>query len=459
MKEYKHIAFLPLSLTLLLTSCGTLGNDNSQVRLSSPHTGITTTMRSEIVTHPSYETQNEQTFVIQKKCKSLSFDGGYTLYIDKNDKYILIDKDKISIKELNLIDDDKNNITLFCKDGIVTCKQGDKEIKDFIYKGVRILVIDGEVYYAGSKLEYFDDSFSSFNIIDDIYIECIGEDKFVIKKDGKVVSDPVIIKDDNGAEYTFEAAEKGIEIVNNNNELMLSLVIGGKYIDDANGHVIVNGKKMVPPGSNDIKTNTTTTTAATTAAPKKPTVTTVKKETVVITQAPVSYEEPDTGYIYEEPSAPVVTESPMANINNVNISDQTSEMLGYVNELRKQYGLSEVYGLEDLDKASAVRAKETAEQYVEGEHLPHTRPDGSNYDNIITEIGLPDWTSICENLSYGINCNDSVHDAFETWLNSPPHKQNMLSETVKYMSVAVYSEQRGDDTYYFWEQLFYNDTF
>ena len=60
-------------------------------------------------------------------------------------------------------------------------------------------------------------------------------------------------------------------------------------------------------------------------------------------------------------------------MSNRNLSAETSEMLGYVNEVRKQYGLRELDGLELLDSAADVRANELLENYS------HDRPDGNSY--------------------------------------------------------------------------------
>ena len=75
---------------------------------------------------------------------------------------------------------------------------------------------------------------------------------------------------------------------------------------------------------------------------------------------------------------------------NRNLSAETSEMLGYVNEVRKQYGLRELEGLELLDSAADVRANELLENYS------HDRPDGNSYITAIEEIDLPEWRAAAE---------------------------------------------------------------
>lgn len=454
------LVLLGCSATVMLSACGSLGNNRVE-HLSEPNRGITTTLRTE-PTSTTVSIEPVKVLEIEEtKCRSISFDNGYILYIDKNGKYTIMNKEKKAANSLTLVDDKNNKVTVSINDkGKVSCS-----VSSFSYKGNLIEFKNGDVYFAGSKLEYYDTSFCEFELTDEITIECVDNNKFVIKKSGRIMNKPVDINDDKGAHYTIESVDKGVEITTDNNELMLSLVIKGNYLYVANGNVVINGKTMVPPGHNDLNTattTTTTTTAATTAKAKetKAPQTEIHTETYVIPQTEEVYsEEPVEEIIYEEPNEPVVTESPMANNKNVNISSETSEMLGYVNELRKQYGLSEVYGLELLDKAASVRAKEISSLFFEYNDLPHFRADGSNYDTVIEEVGLPEWMSINENLTYGLNCNDNTHSAFTAWLNSPKHKENMLSSSVKYMGLACYKLEKGEDVYYFWDQIFYNDTF
>ena len=461
-----YAAACSVLLAVSLCSCGELGDEKGIEKLSAPATGITTTTRKSTTaqTEAVTVTGDITTVITDKKCRSISFDGGYVLFIDKNDKYTIMNKDQKAVKSLTLTDDNGGKIMLSTdKSGSITCKsqQGD-ELNEFLYKGNKISIKDGEVYFAGTKLEYYDASFSKFEITEGVVVECIGKNKFIIRKDGKAAKEPVLIKDDNGAPYTLEAVDEGIEITNSDNELMISLVIGGKYLDVANGHVIVNGQTMEPQGAADIKTyTTTTTTKKKEKETEKESETETKTETVVVTQAPVVYYEEtwDDGEIYEEPSQPVVTESPMASNKNVNISSDTAELLGYVNEVRRQYGLNELYGLELLDKASYIRAEETADQYFSKGNIVHQRPDGSGCETVVDDVGLPDWTAYCENLCYGMNSQSKVKEAFDAWMNSEGHRKNILNADVKYMGVACYKTTRNGDDYYFWAQFFYNDTF
>lgn len=156
----------------------------------------------------------------------------------------------------------------------------------------------------------------------------------------------------------------------------------------------------------------------------------------------------------EQPSAPQPAEptepDSSTNMSNRNLSAETSEMLGYVNEVRKQYGLRELEGLELLDSAADVRANELLGNYS------HDRPDGNSYITAIEETDLPEWRAAAENIAYGMNSMTTVKEAFDAWMDSPPHRENILNPDVRYMACAK-ATKSDNGKYTYWEQLFYSD--
>lgn len=445
-----------------LASCGQLGEKSSRIAsLSAPVTGITTTTKAvpaPAVTTAATDSRTEVRSPIH--CRSIEFDGGYVLFANKDGTYTIMNSKKKAVKSLTLTDDQGDKVTIITDKNGIRCMLGEQEINEFSYKGNSVWMIDNSVFFAGTRVEYYDPSFHSFTIDGDIVIECIGRNRFIIKEDGKK-TDKTTITDDNGVSYSLESQSKGIWIVNSADELVLSVVINGKYIDVADEHIIVNGQRMVPPGANDISTATTTTTTTkkTETEPAEEETTTKKTTTTTTTTAPQYDQWPDEEYT-EAPEQPVVTESPMANNKNVNISEDTAELLKLVNEVRKQYGLNELYGLQLLDEACAVRAEETCDSYFSsGETLVHSRPDGRSCDTIVEEVGLPEWTAYGENLAYGMNSNWEVRDVFNSWMNSEGHRANILNPNVKYMGVSCFKKTKDGNDYYFWAQFFYNDTY
>ncbi|HRK93325.1 MAG TPA: CAP domain-containing protein, partial [Ruminococcus bicirculans (ex Wegman et al. 2014)] len=341
-----------------------------------------------------------------------------------------------------------DKLVLTCDGNTVTVTKNGKKVNSFSYKGTRIIISANEVYYANTKVTYVDESFSSFNVTDKVTIRCIAENKFEIVKDGKTVK-KATVKDVNGSKYVLEAMDKGMEITNTDNELMESIVVGNNYISVSGDKVVINGKTMRPPHSADIKAvtttvTTTTTTATTTTTTSKKTEKKTETQTETVTE-PVQEEQPSA----PQPAEPTEPDS-STNMSNRNLSAETSEMLGYVNEVRKQYGLRELEGLELLDSAADVRANELLGNYS------HDRPDGNSYITAIEETDLPEWRAAAENIAYGMNSMSTVKEAFDAWMDSPPHRENILNPDVRYMACAKATKSENGE-YTYWEQLFYSD--
>ncbi len=401
-----------------LSSCGSTGEEKPK-KLSSVSTGVTTTVTTN---EKSAETITGSVTTIQTAatCTKIIFDGGYTLFANVQGGYTLINSSNEIVNSFEITDDNGDKLVLTCDGNTVTVTKNGKKVNSFSYKGTRIIISANEVYYANTKVTYVDESFSSFNVTDKVTIRCIAENKFEIVKDGKTVK-KATVKDVNGSKYVLEAMDKGMEITNTDNELMESIVVGNNYISVSGDKVIINGKTMRPPHSADIKAVTTTVTE------------------------PVQEEQPSA----PQPAEPTEPDS-STNMSNRNLSAETSEMLGYVNEVRKQYGLRELEGLELLDSAADVRANELLENYS------HDRPDGNSYITAIEETDLPEWRAAAENIAYGMNSMTTVKEAFDAWMDSPPHRENILNPDVRYMACAEATKSDNGE-YTYWEQLFYSD--
>lgn len=401
-----------------LSSCGSTGEEKPK-KLSSVSTGVTTTVTTNKKSAETF-TGSVTTIQTAATCTKIVFDGGYTLFANVQGGYTLINSSNEIVNSFEITDDNGDKLVLTCDGNTVTVTKNGKKVNSFSYKGTRIIISANEVYYANTKVTYVDESFSSFNITDKVTIRCIAENKFEIVKDGKTVK-KATVKDVNGSKYVLEAMDKGMEITNTDNELMESIVVGNNYISVSGDKVIINGKTMRPPHSADIKAVTTTVTE------------------------PMQEEQPSA----PQPAEPAEPDS-STNMSNRNLSAETSEMLGYVNEVRKQYGLRELEGLELLDSAADVRANELLENYS------HDRPDGNSYITAIEETDLPEWRAAAENIAYGMNSMSTVKEAFDAWMDSPPHRENILNPDVRYMACAKATKSENGE-YTYWEQLFYSD--
>ena len=78
----------------------------------------------------------------------------------------------------------------------------------------------------------------------------------------------------------------------------------------------------------------------------------------------------------------------------------------------------------------------------------HESPDGTSFDRRIRRVypprGFSSW-SVGENLVFG-SAPFSAEDAVQSWLESPPHRRNLLSRTWREIGVgAVLAQNVGGD--------------
>ncbi|MBQ0042798.1 MAG: CAP domain-containing protein [Lachnospiraceae bacterium] len=106
------------------------------------------------------------------------------------------------------------------------------------------------------------------------------------------------------------------------------------------------------------------------------------------------------------------------------------------NDQRKALGLPAYVWSDDLAIAAQVRAKEIVKVFS------HTRPDGSDY-----------WT-VNGNIVYGENLGRKFNNAsaiVNSWMNSAPHKANILDRELRTMGIALYEAADGS---IYWAQEF-----
>lgn len=100
------------------------------------------------------------------------------------------------------------------------------------------------------------------------------------------------------------------------------------------------------------------------------------------------------------------------------------ELLGYVNQARREAGLNELVYCSELQSGANTRAKELTVRYS------HTRPDGSNYSTAyenykFTTLHGKMFISCPENIVSGAK---TAKQAFNAWMNSAGHKKVIMNE-------------------------------
>ena len=117
------------------------------------------------------------------------------------------------------------------------------------------------------------------------------------------------------------------------------------------------------------------------------------------------------------------------------------ELVRLINDYRASYGLSTLATASTLDKASSIRAKEIKQKFA------HVRPDGRNYNSILTQVGYTDFYTFGENIAYfgsyngSIDGREAARQLFNQCKNSPGHNANMLYASYTHVSFGVYTDE------------------
>ena len=113
-----------------------------------------------------------------------------------------------------------------------------------------------------------------------------------------------------------------------------------------------------------------------------------------------------------------VKEKPKPKTRGVVSGDAITSMLNLINNARADAGLNPLsLGDANAQAAVGVRASEAAG------HVSHRRPDGSHYKTAFDEYGVS-YSHPLEILTYA---GTSVQDKFNWWMNSPGHRNIILS--------------------------------
>lgn len=123
------------------------------------------------------------------------------------------------------------------------------------------------------------------------------------------------------------------------------------------------------------------------------------------------------------------------------------EMLASVNAARKKAGLRALTANALLDKA----AQRHAEDMLARGYFAHKSPSGTTVRERARSAGY-NWRSIGENIAYG---QTSVDEVMETWLNSPGHRKNILTDAFSELGLGIAMGLGPDGKYQvYWVQNF-----
>lgn len=130
----------------------------------------------------------------------------------------------------------------------------------------------------------------------------------------------------------------------------------------------------------------------------------------------------------EEEKAAVTNTEIIEDISNINLTDDESQLLSLINAERTKNNLANLEIDENLQNVARLKAQDL----VENNYFSHISPT----------YGTPFEMLKNNNISYktaseNIAGNSSIDGAFESWLNSDSHKNNILSTDYNYTGIAI----------------------
>lgn len=120
--------------------------------------------------------------------------------------------------------------------------------------------------------------------------------------------------------------------------------------------------------------------------------------------------------------------SKVFNISESEIDDKVNKLLNLINNEREKNGLIKLQILPKLQEIAMTKA----EDMVKNNYFSHESPNYGNPFDMMKNFGIT-YKSAGENIAG----NSSIEGAFNSWLSSENHKQNILSTAYNYIGIGI----------------------
>lgn len=117
-----------------------------------------------------------------------------------------------------------------------------------------------------------------------------------------------------------------------------------------------------------------------------------------------------------------------------------------VNAERQKYGLQELY----YDSSISDVARTKSQDMAVNNYFAHYSPTYGMASDMLLNFGIT-WTAWGENIASG---QDTPEMVVSQWMNSPSHRENILSPNFTFLGVGYYVDSSGTP---FWTQMFTSD--
>lgn len=117
-----------------------------------------------------------------------------------------------------------------------------------------------------------------------------------------------------------------------------------------------------------------------------------------------------------------------------------------VNVERQKYGLPALY----YDSSISDVARTKSADMAVNNYFAHYSPTYGMASDMLLRFGIT-WTAWGENIASG---QDTPEVVVSQWMNSPSHRENILSPNFAFIGVGYYVDSSGTP---YWTQMFTND--
>jgi uncharacterized protein YkwD len=119
-----------------------------------------------------------------------------------------------------------------------------------------------------------------------------------------------------------------------------------------------------------------------------------------------------------------------------NLAQIERATLCLLNAQRRTHGLARLQS----NRLLRVAALRHSRDMVRNRYFEHTSPSGETFDERIRQTGYlrnsRSW-SVGENIACGVGANATPRAIVREWMNSPPHRQAILSSSFRSVGVGV----------------------
>jgi uncharacterized protein YkwD len=118
--------------------------------------------------------------------------------------------------------------------------------------------------------------------------------------------------------------------------------------------------------------------------------------------------------------------------------------LALVNEARERHGLGALQSGADLNEAAQAHARDMGERI----YYAHVSPEGETVADRYAEAGGSRWKLVAENIARCLGCEapptaTRVETLHEGWMNSPPHRENILARGLDRFGFGIVAGRDG----------------